>query len=73
MARILRGVMAYGLEDNKPQLLKTISADVDMLKHYIAQAPRLDQLKLKFEPRATLAVELGRLVGGLIKATQVRP
>lgn len=73
MGRILRGVMAYGLEDNKPQLLKSISADVDMLKHYLAQAPQLSGLKLSFEHRATLAVELGRLVGGLIKATQARP
>lgn len=73
IGRILHGVMAYGLEDNKPLLLKSISADVDMLKHYLAQAPRLEQLKLKFEHRAGLAVELGRLVGGLIRATQVQP
>ncbi|MDA8093388.1 MAG: hypothetical protein M0T84_05650 [Betaproteobacteria bacterium] len=73
MSRILRGVMAYGLEDNKPALLKAISADVDVLKHHIAQAPRLDSLKLNFEHRATLAVELGRLVGGLIRAQQVQP
>jgi polyhydroxyalkanoate synthesis regulator phasin len=73
MGRILRSVMAYGLEDNKPQLLKSISADVDMLKHYLAQAPRLNGLKLSFEHRASLAVELGKLVGGLIRSTQVQP
>jgi len=73
VGRILRSVMAYGLEDNKPQLLKSISADVDVLKHHLAQAPRLKGLKLSFEHRATLAVELGRIVGGLIKSTQVRP
>lgn len=73
MARILNGVMAYGLEENKPALLRTISADVDTLKHYLAQAPRLDQLKLKFEPRAGLAVELGRLVGGLIRSQGAQP
>jgi len=73
MARILRGAMAYGLEDNKPQLLKSLSADVDMLKHYLTQAQRLEQLKLKFEARAALAVELGKLIGGLIKSTQVMP
>lgn len=73
MARILRGVMAYGLEDNKPQLLKSISADVDVLKHYLTQAPRLEQLKLKFEPRAALAVELGKLVGGLIRKQGAQP
>lgn len=68
MGRILRGVMAYGLEENKPALLRTISADIDCLKHYIAQAPQLSRLKLAFEHRAGLAVELGRLVGGLIRA-----
>ena len=73
MGRILRGVMAYGLEDNKPQLLKSISADVDMLKHYLAQAPRLNGLKLSFEHRAGLAVELGKLVGGLIRAQGSQP
>lgn len=73
MGRILRGVMAYGLEDNKPQLLKALSADVDMLKHYLAQAPRLSGLKLKFEHRAGLAVELGRLVGGLIRTQGAQP
>lgn len=66
--RILHGVMAYGLEENKPALLRTISADIDCLKHYIAQAPQLSRLKLAFEHRAGLAVELGRLVGGLIRA-----
>ena len=73
MGHILHSVMAYGLEENKPALLRTISADVDMLKHYLAQAPRLEQLKLKFEPRAALAVELGSIVGGLIRKTQVLP
>lgn len=73
IGRILHGVMAYGLEDNKPQLLKSLSSDVDMLKHYLAQAPRLNGLKLSFEHRASLAVELGRLVGGLIRSTQGQP
>lgn len=66
--RILRGVMAYGLEENRPALLRALSADIDCLKHYIAQAPQLSRLKLAFEHRAGLAVELGRLVGGLIRA-----
>lgn len=67
-ARILRGVMAYGLAENKPALLRDISANIDCLKHYFCQAPQLSGLKLKFEHRASLAVELGRLVGGLIRA-----
>lgn len=73
MSRILRGVMAYGLEDKKHLLLKSISADMDMLKHYFAQAQRLGTLKLNFESRAGLAVELGRIVGGLIKSTRGQP
>lgn len=73
MVRILRAVMAYGLEENKPALLREISADIDLLKHYLTQAQRLSQLKLAFEHRVALAVELGRLVGGLIKAQQVQP
>jgi hypothetical protein len=73
MARIMRGVFLYGQEDNKPQLLKQISADVDLLKHYIAQAPKLSQVKFAFEHRAGLAVELGRLVGGLIRSQGARP
>ncbi|MEY2654941.1 MAG: hypothetical protein RLZZ524_1969, partial [Pseudomonadota bacterium] len=68
MARILRAVMAYGLEENKPALLRGLSADLDCLKHYIAQAPQLSRLTLAFEHRAGLAVELGRLVGGLIRS-----
>lgn len=74
MARIMRAVFAFGLEENKPALLRSLSADVDLLKHYLSQAPRLSQLKgFAFEHRAGLVVELGRLVGGLIKAQQVQP
>lgn len=68
MGRILRAVMAYGLEENKPALLRSLSADVDCLKHYLTQAPRLNGLKLKFESRVLSAVELGRIVGGLIRS-----
>jgi len=68
MARMMYLVFAYGQEDNKPQLLKKISADVDLLKHYICQAKQLSQFKaFNFEHRAGLAVELGRIVGGLIR------
>jgi len=73
MARIMRAVFAYGLEDNKAQLLKSISADVDLVKHYLAQGQRLSGLKVAFEHRVGLAVELGRLVGGLIRTNTVQP
>jgi hypothetical protein len=57
MARIMRCVMLYGNDNEKPQLLKSMSADVDLLKHYMTQAPRLKNLKLEFEHRAVLVVE----------------
>lgn len=68
MGRIMQAVFAFGLADNKPRVLRALSADVDLLKHYIAQAPRLSQVRFAFEHRAGLAVELGRLVGGLLRA-----
>ncbi|MBC7860325.1 MAG: four helix bundle protein [Burkholderiaceae bacterium] len=73
MARIMRGIYSYGLEDNKVALLKSISADVDLVKHYLAQGQRLSGLKVAFEHRAGLAVELGRLVGGLIRSAGTQP
>ncbi len=73
MARIMRDVFAYGLEDNKARLLKAISADVDLVKYYLTQGQRLEKLKLAFEHRAGMAVELGRLVGGLIRTSTSQP
>ncbi len=72
MARIIRDVMAYGLEQDKAARLRSLSGDVDALKHYLAQVPRLSSLRLNFESRVSSAVELGRLVGGLIRAQQVQ-
>lgn len=71
MARLMRAVFAFGLDVNKMTVLHSISADVDLLKHYLAQAPRLSKLKFAFEHRVGLAVELGRLVGGLIRSAMV--
>jgi hypothetical protein len=70
MARIMYGIFAYGLESNKVNLLKRLSAEVDLLKHYLSQAPRLGKLKFAFEHRVSLAVELGRLLGGVLRSTQ---
>lgn len=72
MARIMRCIFAYGLEDNKVSLLKSISADVDLIKHYLAQGQQLRNLKIAFEHRAALAVDLGRLTGGLLRAERER-
>ncbi len=67
MARVMRGVFVYGIEENKAKLLRAVSADVDLLKHYLTQAHRLNVVKIAFEHRVGLAVELGKLVGGLIR------
>lgn len=69
--RIMRNTYLYGNEDNKPQLLKKLSADVDLLKHYITQAQRLNRFKIAFEHRVGLAVELGSILGGMIRAQRV--
>jgi hypothetical protein len=68
MARLMRAVFAFGLDVNRAATLHAISADVDLLKHYLAQAQRLSMIKFAFEHRVGLAVELGRLVGGLIRS-----
>jgi hypothetical protein len=68
MQSIMRNTYLYGLEDNKPQLLKQLSADVDLLKHYISQAQALNRFKIAFEHRVGLVVELGRILGGLQRA-----
>lgn len=73
MASIMSAVYQYGVHDDKTRLLKRLSADVDLLKHYLSQVPRLSQLKISFENRAGLAVELGKLVGGLLRAPRTQP
>jgi len=73
MASIMSNVYHYGAHEDKAAVLKHLSADVDLLKHYLSQVPRLSQLKFSFEHRAGLAVELGKLVGGLIRAPRVQP
>lgn len=73
MSRIMFNAFAYGMKDNKGAILTSLSADVDLLKHYLTQAPRLSNLKLNVEHRASLAIELGRLVGGLLRTTRGAP
>lgn len=68
MARLMRTIFAFGLDINRTAALASMSADVDLLKHYLAQAPRLSNLKFSFEHRVGLTVELGRLLGGLIRS-----
>ncbi len=68
MARMMRNIFAYGTASDKVGILHTISADIDLLKYYLTQAPRLSKLKFAFDHRVGLAVELGRLVGGLLRA-----
>ncbi len=66
--RLLRNTFLFGKEDNKPRLLKQISADIDMLKHCMLQVKQVSRIKINYENRVGLVVELGRLAGGLIKA-----
>lgn len=73
MQRIMRNTYLYGNEDNKPQLLKQLSADIDLLQHYISQAQALNRFKFAFEHRVGLVVELGRILGGLQRAQKVMP
>lgn len=71
MARIMHDIYAYGLSIDKACVLRLISADIDLLKHYLAQGKRLSKLKFSFEHRVSLAVELGRLLGGVMRASKV--
>lgn len=67
MQSIMRNTYLYGQADNKAKLLKLMSADIDLLKHYLCQAPTLSRLKIAFGHRVGLVVELGQLLGGLIR------
>lgn len=72
MQRIMRNTFLYGNEDNKPQLLKQLSADIDLIRHYISQAKTLNRFNIAFEHRVGLVVELGRILGGLQRAQKVK-
>jgi hypothetical protein len=69
MADLMGDVFRFGLDADRHASLTRISGRIDLLKHYLAQAPRLSRLKFAFEHRAGLAVELGRLVGGLLRSS----
>ncbi len=71
MQRIMRNTYLYGNEDNKPQLLKQLSADVDLIRHYLCQAQALNLFNVAFEHRVGLVVELGRILGGLQRAQRI--
>lgn len=72
MASVMRGIFAYGQAVNKLAALREISTDIDLLKHYLEQAAQLSQLKFKYETRVVLAVELGRLTGGLLRVAKAQ-
>ncbi|MRW88810.1 hypothetical protein GJ699_02290 [Duganella sp. FT80W] len=72
MGRIMRAIYAFGEAANKPIVLTSISADIDLLKHYLTQAAGLSQLKFAFEHRVGLAVELGRLTGGIMRSMKAK-
>lgn len=70
-ARLIRHVHAYGQSPDKTATLREISTEIDVLKHYLTQAPRLNRLKFNFEDRVGSVVELGRLTGGLQRSAKV--
>lgn len=70
LARVIRNVFAYGIAFDKVSVLHEISADIDVLKYHLTQAAQLRNLTIPFESAATLAVGLGRLVGGLIRSNE---
>jgi hypothetical protein len=72
MAGVMRNIFAYGLAPNKIGVLREISTDIDLLKHYLEQAAQLSPLKFKYETRVVLAVELGRLTGGLLRSAKAQ-
>lgn len=71
LARVIRNVFSYGAARDKLAVLHDISADIDVLKYHLTQAAQLKNLIIPFESAATLAVGLGRLVGGLIRSNEV--
>lgn len=73
LSRIIRNTFAYGSSGDKSFVLAEISADVDVLKYRLTQAPQLKSLKFAFAHAVNLAVELGRLVGGLSSKQGARP
>lgn len=73
MQRIMRNTYLYGNEDNKPHLLKQLSADIDLIRHYICQAKALNRFHFAFEHRVGLVVELGKILGGLQRAQRITP
>lgn len=68
MHGILNDVFRYGLAENKRNILFSLSGRIDLLKHYLIQVKQLNlPMKASFAQRAGLAVELGKLTGGLIR------
>lgn len=68
--KLMRCIYQFGMSANKGAVLAVMSAEIDLIKFYIMQAPQLKALKkFPFDARAGLAAELGRLVGGMIKKT----
>jgi hypothetical protein len=68
MSRIFRYIYSYSLSQSCRELLVKLSIEADILKQYLVTAYTLQHITIKsFNHRITLSVELGALVGGLLK------
>lgn len=67
LSRIVQGIYAYALSENRLQILRQLSAESDLMKMLIQS---IFQIKLidakKFSMRSAIVIELGSIVGGLL-------
>jgi hypothetical protein len=71
ISRILRNVFLYSRSKNRGDLLSMLSGEIDLIKHLLTEAFRLKLFhEEKFNSRAGLAVELGKITGGLLERFQ---
>lgn len=71
ISAILRNVFLYSRTKSRGDLLSLLSGEVDLIKHLLTEAFRLKLFhEEKFNFRAGLAVELGKITGGLLERYQ---
>lgn len=71
ISAILHNVFLYSRTKSRGDLLSLLSGEVDLIKHLLTEAFRLKLFhEEKFNFRAGLAVELGKITGGLLERYQ---
>lgn len=75
LGRIIRGIYAYSMTDQRHTILRHLSADIDMLKMLLQTIHQIHLIDMqKYSLRAALLIESGNLVGGLLaKITKASP